>query len=366
MSFTLFTAGNTREFRISFFITDNPININTLDGKFLSCCEKNNVVDFFISDDNSGRQKWIIEKDFVEEDVFYIRCAFQRYNSTQYLGCPNQNGRVFLYTSKNKYTKWSITREKDDIYQIQYVGEKFDPTELCLVVARYNEDIEWVLPYDDIAVVYNKGYNLPINFKKVLQTPNIGREGHTYLHHIITNYGSIVNKTIFVQGGPFEHNETLLFGIDNHEQTLDVQPLGLQYLKNCNIPPSNILENYKIRTDFGLEYLVVNVNKDHHYCSPHFFPDAGVDANIQNYKKKFPRCESLIENFLTRSNFPITKQIDVIRYTWSGLFSVTRDKIKKYDISVYHGLINELTSYHPQGGENGYILERLWLYIFED
>jgi hypothetical protein len=365
--FQIFNINVVNQFIISSFITDKPININTLDGKFLSCCEKNNVVDFYITDDNSGRQKWIIEKDDVEENVFYIKCAFKRYNSTQYLGCPNQNNRVFLYTSKNKYTKWCITREKDDIYQIQYVGEKFDVKEVSLVVARYNEDIEWVLPYDDIAVVYNKGYNLPINFKKVLQAPNIGREGHTYLYHIINNYGSIIKKTIFVQGGPFEHNETLLFGIDNHEKTLDVQPLGLQYLKNCNIPPSNILEKYKIRTDFGLEYLILNINPDCMTSGKYFFYDKGIDYMKQTYKKKFPLCESPIKNFLTSANFPITKKIDDnIRFTFSALFSVTRDKIIKHDISVYQGLINELTSYHPQGGENGYILERLWLYIFED
>jgi hypothetical protein len=64
--------------------------------------------------------------------------------------------------------------------------------------------------------------------------------------------------------------------------------------------------------------------------------------------------------------FPRNKPIDKIRFTYCGLFSTDDKHIKKYNIDVYRNLLKELTSYHPQGAENGYILERLWLYIFED
>jgi hypothetical protein len=356
----------TTKFKIENFIINEPLTIYTLDGRNLSCLEKKNIIFFNIFNDYSIKQKWIIERDPIDENIFYIKSTIERYNYTQYLGCPNKDDRVYLYTSKNKYTRWSILNINDNIYEIKYIGEKFNTQEVCLVIARYNEDIEWVNSYKDIAIVYNKGPNFISSLKNIIKIENIGREGHTYLYHIIKNYKNLNKKTIFCQGGPFEHNETLLFGIDNYYKTLDVQPLGLQYLKEENIPPIQLLKKYKNITDYGLKYLVVNVNEDHDYCNDYFFPDFGVNNIITKYKEKFPECKSLVENFLIRSNFPIVKQINKIRYTWSGLFSVTSDKIQKYDVTVYQGLINELISFNPQGGENGYILERLWLYIFED
>ncbi|KAG1674943.1 hypothetical protein FOA52_014737 [Chlamydomonas sp. UWO 241] len=35
--------------------------------------------------------------------------------------------------------------------------------------------------------------------------PNIGREAHTYLHHIVSRYADLADLTIFVQGDPYDH-----------------------------------------------------------------------------------------------------------------------------------------------------------------
>lgn len=68
-----------------------------------------------------------------------------------------------------------------------------------LVVARYLEDLSWInnIPPQVIARVYDKspGGNLP----------NVGREAHTYLHHICANYHDLPDLTVFAQGKPFDH-----------------------------------------------------------------------------------------------------------------------------------------------------------------
>jgi hypothetical protein len=71
------------------------------------------------------------------------------------------------------------------------------------------------------------------------------------------------------------------------------------------------------------------------------------------------------EGYLNRAIFPITKPLHSIAFFFCGLFSVNRDRILNYQKVVYQGLIEELISKNPQGGVNGYILEKLWLYIFE-
>lgn len=356
---------NINLFKIYGFEINKPINIRTIDDKYLSCGEYNNIIDFYIMDDDSNRQKWIIEHDEFDLDIYYIKSVFNRHNFVQYLGCPNKNNQVFLYTSKNKYTKWKIINIEENIFYITYVGEKFNENDISLIVARYNEDIDWVKAYDDIAIIYNKGDKINIYFNRIINIENIGREGHTYLYHIINNYNNLSSRVIFTQADPFTHNNTLLFGIDNYDKFIDVQPLGLYYIKEM-IPPSIILSNNKIITKYGLEYLVIKVNNNLDYCDKYYFDDSGIKNLIMSYYNRFKNTKSIIENFLIRSNFPYTKQINKIRYTWCGLFSVIKEKIIKYDISIYNNLLNELISYDSQGGENGYILERLWLYIFED
>jgi hypothetical protein len=258
--FELFNTYTAKVFRIPHFRLNAPLNIKTLNDHYLSCHEKFNLVDFFVRDDNSNRQKWIIEQDDMDENVFYIKCLFRRYNYTQYLGCPNQNNRVFLYTSKNRFTKWGIKQLENDVYYIYYLGEKFNRKECCIAVSRYNECIDWVMAYNDMAVIYNKGTDLELSFSNVVKLENVGREGDTYLNHIIRNYSNLSKKTIFMQGDPFPHNQTVLFGIDNYEQTDDVQPFGLRYLAEKNVPTPDILNKYKTKTSYGLEYLVICLN----------------------------------------------------------------------------------------------------------
>lgn len=68
-----------------------------------------------------------------------------------------------------------------------------------LVVARYLEDLSWLnnIPSQITARVYDKSPSGNL--------PNIGREAHTYLHHICANYDALSDLTIFAQGKPFDH-----------------------------------------------------------------------------------------------------------------------------------------------------------------
>ena len=77
-----------------------------------------------------------------------------------------------------------------------------------LVVARYNEDTRWVenllKEHSWLNVtLYNKGDPATVScdhrcMKHML--PNVGREAHSYLHHIVQRYESLAEKTVFVQG----------------------------------------------------------------------------------------------------------------------------------------------------------------------
>lgn len=353
-------------FTIENFRHNTPLNIKLKD-KYLSCPERKNLVDFFDFDDDSGRQKWIIEK---ERNVFYIKTKFNRWDSAKYLGSPTKNNQVFLYTTKNNFTKWNIKNVIEDQFTIEYIGEKFNRNNINIVIARYNENLDWALPYNDISIVYNKGPDDLSGFINLHKIINVGREGHTYLYYIITNYNNLPKRTIFLQGDWFPHNETILFGIDNYEKHLPVQPMGLVYLREKNVPPIHIERQLTKHTDYGFKYITIPVNGNHDYSGSTYFYDSGVKGNINQYKRENRKTShlSIFDSFLHLSNFP--RRInplptDNVMCTWCGLFSVCNEHILLYNQKTYYNIMNELLRLNPQAGTNGYILERLWLYIFQ-
>jgi len=146
---------------------------------------------------------------------------------------------------------------------------RFGKPKVQIVVARYNEDVEWLNEFPNV-VIYNKGdpldamsslipiaLNLNITFEELIKLiwkntnteideiscsnasseletrwiplPNVGREGHTYYKHIYDNYDTLDDYTIFLQGYPFDHSPNILEDLRKYTkaETLDIE---FQYL----------------------------------------------------------------------------------------------------------------------------------------
>lgn len=73
-----------------------------------------------------------------------------------------------------------------------------------LVVARYREELNWLrrVPRSIRVTVYDKSGASDAGHHPL---PNVGREAHTYLHHIVARHDEFPDVTIFVQGKPFDH-----------------------------------------------------------------------------------------------------------------------------------------------------------------
>ena len=101
-----------------------------------------------------------------------------------------------------------------------------------LVVAHYTENLNWLgnLPAGLATTVYTKGPDEQ-RMHKAVPLPNVGREAHTYLHHIIDRYDSLAEWTIFCQGKPFDHaydfKKTLREFFANPD---DISPTGFRWL----------------------------------------------------------------------------------------------------------------------------------------
>ena len=58
--------------------------------------------------------------------------------------------------------------------------------------------------------------NLPANYK-IIKLPNIGRESHTYLYHIVNNYNQLADRVLFLQGDPFTENQFIFLPLKQYK-----------------------------------------------------------------------------------------------------------------------------------------------------
>lgn len=82
---------------------------------------------------------------------------------------------------------------------------------ISVVVARYNEDIEWVQDIDPShqIIVYNKSLedieSPQVNVQIINNVANVGREAYSYVRYIVEHYDELPDVVVFLQGNPDDH-----------------------------------------------------------------------------------------------------------------------------------------------------------------
>ena len=112
--------------------------------------------------------------------------------------------------------------------------EKLNPPSYSVhcVVARYNENVDWTTLLPNV-FLYNKGKPLSTNS---ISLPNVGREGHTYYHHIVTHYENLPDALVCLQANPFDHSPNLF---NNLKSLFKKKPRNLSFLSE-KIEPFNM------------------------------------------------------------------------------------------------------------------------------
>jgi hypothetical protein len=85
---------------------------------------------------------------------------------------------------------------------------------LQVVVVQHEEDISWSDPFAAVRTVYKKsGKKLSVHPQAgttsaveaapdaaLVELPNVGKEQHAYLTHIVRNYDELADRTVFLHG----------------------------------------------------------------------------------------------------------------------------------------------------------------------
>lgn len=193
-----------------------------------------------------------------------------------------------------------------------------------LVVARYNEDISWTNDFENV-VIYNKGSFL----ENSIPLPNVGRESHSYLYHIINNYHCLDDVMMFSQGDYKQHTGLSLK--EFKEKMLDVE-LGYSLLYDA----SRLAHGHDLSNREEFTYM------NHH---------GSEVANRKGYNLK-EWWESTLQE-----DYKISEYV-----FWGGIFSVKKEFILKRSLDDYIKLYLSL-NYHNNPIE-GQFCERTWFNIF--
>jgi len=178
---------------------------------------------------------------------------------------------------------------------------------LEIVIARYQEDLQWSANIGLPTLVYNKG---PEPLPGAIQLPNTGREAHTYLHHIVSRYDQLADCTLFLQGNPFIHGQ----GLSHHMGAMAFG--GFTWL-----------------TDHRL------------FCDEFGMPSHGVKIPVgEMYNRLF--------NFPRKSFY----------FGAGALFSVGRELIHLRPRQWWQDLLTMCEKDYPD--TYPWVLERLWVYLF--
>jgi hypothetical protein len=211
-----------------------------------------------------------------------------------------------------------------------------------IIIARYNEDLSWIdeSPFNrHPIIIYNKGDEINIkneNIKKIVNLPNIGRETHTFLYHIIENYDNLSDVTIFLVGSiklsnKYERSIKMIETVEKTNKTYlsclvhDKEEIKKEYnfkLDSYRISDENNLKknnNDKLEPSsirpFGKWFDAVFVNEEKNNC---FVFNSILSVSRKNILQK---PKSYYENILNQVN--TGENLETVHYverSWYAIF----------------------------------------------
>ena len=221
---------------------------------------------------------------------------------------------------------------------------------MLIIIARYNEDIEWSKKYSSNVLIINKGDKIE-GIEKQIFYPNVGREGHSYYKYIVDNYDNLDDYIIFLQGNPFDHTPNIINILDNIN---DIYNKNKENFMNINI-------NYTIincgNNNFNNIYIDDIKNSNFIYISQYI-----NNTSIRTEENLWEKCKTIRDSYEKIFYQKIDDDLKFI-YGAGAQFLVSRESILKHP-KEYYEKFYKILEYDIDPIE-GYTIERFHKKIFD-
>ena len=226
-----------------------------------------------------------------------------------------------------------------------------------VVVARYQEDISWLsgLPVHHCVHIYNKGSPIPGTpllcapphpmestrpSRVIIELPNVGREAHTYLSHVIRTFDTMTPNgvTVFCQGNISDH-------VSDRDSDVDAVTAMAEEALRCGYSTSRF-RSHKNDVDWR------------HQPSELFriaeWP-AGTALSPNPDNQSFGA-------WFRQHIRPTLPSLDDLRWAVGAVFAIRNDRILSRQKQFYVDLLNSMGM--TRNPETAHFLERSWWYVF--
>jgi hypothetical protein len=214
---------------------------------------------------------------------------------------------------------------------------------MLIVIARYNEDIEWSKKYSSNVLIINKGDKID-GIENQIFYQNVGREGHSYYKYIVDNYDNLDDYIIFLQGNPFDHSPDIIKILDT---IVDIYNKNKEEFINMII---NTNINYTVincGNNFNNIYINDVKNNNFIYLS-HYINN----TSIRTEEKLWENCKIIGNTYEKVFDKKIEDDLKFI-YGAGAQFIVSKEAILKHPKSYYEKLYKILEfAYDPIDGHN--------------
>ena len=233
-----------------------------------------------------------------------------------------------------------------------------------IVVSRYNEDISWTFKYYPNIIIYNKGED---HISDSISLPNVGRESHTYLYHIVSNYHQLADRTVFVQGscpsfGYHQKKGGHLYSnyyFSDYIQTHHEIELIVTSCVSSDLTKLSIRKGYDKYRNIKrpISKMPSNTHEDHWLNFTNFSDFKDYVHQLKISQKGTHTLESFWKKYISdKHQLPL-----FLYYNQGAQFSVSRDVILQHSLQFYQSLLTELE--HDINPYQGYYMEWLWPYL---
>lgn len=203
-----------------------------------------------------------------------------------------------------------------------------------VIIARYREDITWADELGFDYIVYDKGGSGASTTRNL---PNIGREAHTYLTHIVREYDRLADMNVFLQGDPFDHVH------DQGRATVAILRGQIEEAMERMVPFKG-LAWFKLKCDA--------LGRPHDLCK------LENEGRWAGWGKDIPVGEVFTKLF----GVPMPDRI--IARAPTGNFCVTGERIQTRPKAFYEFALRLVEADPLDENNTGHALERLWQHMF--